>query len=141
MSGTDNIGIFDFDGTEGIAFWVDDSKYDRSVRVMFSDMEDLKQFLEANFPGLFPGSADSGLCGGCRDLGPHRNVPNCDFYDDLIEGSWWVVKHIPSFRVQILNVNTLYAHEGRLVRFRLSNGDIVVCTEASFRDAHRAEGE
>lgn len=24
---------------------------------------------------------DSGLCGGCRDLGPHRNVPNCDFYE------------------------------------------------------------
>lgn len=24
---------------------------------------------------------DSGMCGGCRDLGPHRNVPNCAFYE------------------------------------------------------------
>ena len=24
---------------------------------------------------------DSGRCGGCRDLGPHRNVPGCDYYE------------------------------------------------------------
>lgn len=22
----------------------------------------------------------NGRCGGCRDLGPHRNVPGCDYY-------------------------------------------------------------
>ena len=27
------------------------------------------------------GEQDSGRCGGCRDLGPHRNVPACDFYE------------------------------------------------------------
>lgn len=24
---------------------------------------------------------DRGRCGGCRDLGPHRNVPGCDYYE------------------------------------------------------------
>ena len=27
-----------------------------------------------------PESTDNGRCGGCRDLGPHRNVPGCDYY-------------------------------------------------------------
>lgn len=28
---------------------------------------------------------DNGKCGGCRDLGPHRNVPNCDFYEPPVQ--------------------------------------------------------
>ncbi|KKI18729.1 hypothetical protein XM48_10640 [Leucobacter sp. Ag1] len=45
---------------------------------------------------------DSGRCGGCRDLGPHRNVPGCDYYkpapapvtpspEERIEAATWAL--------------------------------------------------
>lgn len=47
-------GRFDFDGAEGIAFWVGDSDTEPVVRVMFDELATLKEFLEENLPGPFP---------------------------------------------------------------------------------------
>lgn len=55
---TDSTGRFSFDGAEGIAFWVGDFDEESPVKVMFSELSDLAQFLCDNLPGLF--KAESG---------------------------------------------------------------------------------
>lgn len=43
---------FEFDGAEGIAFWVGDSDRESTSRVMFDELDELVEFLGTNFPGL-----------------------------------------------------------------------------------------
>lgn len=53
LSSKESMGRFDFDGAEGIAFWVGDSDSEPSVKVMFDELDTLKEFLQENLPGLF----------------------------------------------------------------------------------------
>lgn len=56
-------GRFGFDGAEGHAFWVysDDTHEEAQATIEFSDLKDLKLFLEENVPGLFTPTAESNL--------------------------------------------------------------------------------
>lgn len=53
MEKSDLMGRFDFDGAEGIAFWVGDSDTEPIAKVMFVELETLKAFIEHNLPGMF----------------------------------------------------------------------------------------
>lgn len=45
---------FFLDGAEDIAFWVDKGDEDETwIPVTFDELEELKDFLETNFPGLY----------------------------------------------------------------------------------------
>lgn len=52
---SDERGRFGFDGAEGHAFWVysDATQEQAQATIEFSDLEDLKLFLQENLPGLF----------------------------------------------------------------------------------------
>lgn len=39
------------------------------------------------FAALGAAPQDNGNCGGCRDLGPHRNVPGCQYYEAPVPSS------------------------------------------------------
>ena len=54
----ENEGRFEFDGAEGIAFWVGNSDEETAVKVMFSELDSLAKFLRFNFPGLFDGTTE-----------------------------------------------------------------------------------
>lgn len=53
MKKSDLMGRFDFDGAEGIAFWIGDSDTEPIAKVMFDELETLKAFIEHNLPGMF----------------------------------------------------------------------------------------
>lgn len=47
---------FDFDGAEGIAFWVNKlDEAETSIPILFDELLSLRKFLERNLPGLFGG--------------------------------------------------------------------------------------
>jgi len=52
---SDQMGLFNFDGAEGNAFWVTDPRdEDQSIPVPFDSLPTLAAFLQRNLPGLFP---------------------------------------------------------------------------------------
>ena len=95
----ENGGRFEFDGAEGIAFWVGNSDEETAVKVMFSELENLAKFLRFNFPGLFDGTEDCTCAwsseyrgGGCfEDVAeleptcPKRGGDAADVDSDVVE--------------------------------------------------------
>lgn len=60
LQSSDDMGRFQFDGAEGIAFWVsnEDPEIEYSMPIMFDDLDTLKAFLQHNIPGLFSDGSD-----------------------------------------------------------------------------------
>lgn len=113
---------------------------------------------------------DNGKCGGCRDLGPHRNVPGCEYYEpepvapqpsasDLIDyARRWIKLHRENkyqreaARIMASVVDALEAAEAKIARVeeavrrhpecdRYEAGDAISCGwKSAFADVRWALG-
>lgn len=78
---------------------------------------------------------DSGKCGGCRDLGPHRNVPGCQYYEPPVLPSGGVDEDKLVQRIydelmtddavaEVWSNGKVLATARRLVKFAVQGGEI-----------------